>query len=106
MASQPPESGTANLSGSQFPADGHSLSRESLSRQETPSSHATTSSPKRNPDSRVVVIPSMPGEGIMPGDVLPDEKTVISAAKSNPPIAELPLQLGAKHAAQHLGETL
>lgn len=94
MSSQPPESGTAELPGSQLPAADHPLSSQ------------TKRSPKRSTDSRVVVIPSLPGEGVMPGDVLPDERTVISAAKSTPPLAEVPLAMGAKHAAQHLGETL
>lgn len=93
MTSQPPESGTAELSGNQLPVGDH------------PSSLTTKTSPKSPADSRVVVIPSSPGEGIMPGDVLPDEKTVISAAKSITPLSELPIPLG-KHAAHHLGETL
>lgn len=80
MPSHSPESGTAELVGSELPL-------------------------QRQPDSRVVVIPSAPGEGLHPGDVLPDEKTVISAAKLSPP-PESPLLLGVKQASQHLGETL
>lgn len=74
------ESGTADLAGSELPV-------------------------QRQPDSRVVVIPSLPGEGLLPGDVLPDEKTVISAAKTSTPPEGLLLH-GAKQSTQHLGETL
>ena len=80
MPSHSPESGTADLAGSDLPS-------------------------QRQPDSRVVVIPSAPGGGLLPGDVLPDEKTVISAAKSSVP-PEGALLLGAKYSSQHLGETL
>ncbi len=96
MASQPPESGTAELPGNQLPDGDHPSSDGS----------GTRTRKKRPTDSRVVVIPSSPGEGIMPGDVLPDEKTVISAAKSSAPHVELPVPFGGKHAAHHLGETL
>ena len=80
MPSHSPESGTADLTGNDLPL-------------------------QRQPDSRVVVIPSAAGEGLHPGDVLPDEKTVISAAKSSTP-PDVALLLGTKQATQHLGETL
>jgi serine/threonine protein kinase len=69
-------------------------------------SQATEARPAdvRAPDSRVVVIPS--ADGVHPSDVMPDEKTVISAAKQVAPPGEVMLPLGAKRAAQYLGETL
>lgn len=105
MASQPPESGTAELPGNELPVGDHPSSHASALRTRS-ESLTSKSSPKRPADSRVVVIPSTPGEGIMPGDVLPDEKTVISAAKLSAPPSELPMPLGGKHAAHHLGEAL
>jgi predicted Ser/Thr protein kinase len=80
MPSHSPESGTADLAGNDVPM-------------------------QRQPDSRVVVIPSLPGEELYPDDVLPDEKTVISAGKVVPPPPG-PLVPGTKHPSQHLGETL
>lgn len=109
MASQSPESGTAKLPGNQLPASDHPSSHDIIHGSSHPgASHSSGSktTAKRPTDSRVVVIPSNPGEGILPGDVLPDEKTVISAGKSNLPPPELPVAMGGKNAARHLGETL
>ena len=119
MASQPPDSGTAELPGNQLPggsslpddvpgiSSGGSHIFDDLGGH-VPSNSASGSHTaiKRPSDSRVVVIPSMPGAGVMPGDVLPDEKTVISAGKSSSPLAAVPIPQGGKQAAHHLGEAL
>jgi serine/threonine protein kinase len=112
MASQSPESGTAKLLGNQLPVGDHPSSHDIIHGSSHPGaghssgSQTSKTTAKRPSDSRVVVIPSNPGEGILPGDVLPDEKTVISAAKANLPLPELPVAIGGKNAARHLGETL
>ena len=107
MASQPPEpassqteSGTAELMGNQLPVTDHP-SHSSGSQ----TSSSQTTAPQRPADSRVVVVPSLPGEGLLPGDVLPDEKTVISS-KQHAPLPEIPLPAPGKQAAHQLGETL
>ncbi len=80
MANQPPDSGTADLLGTELPGP-------------------------RQPDSRVVVLLGI-GERVSPADVLPDEKTVISVSKSLTPPLDVQLPVGVKQSAQYLGETL
>ncbi|WP_145092463.1 serine/threonine-protein kinase [Anatilimnocola aggregata] len=104
MASHPPDSGTADFPGSKLTGDGSATRDLSTPVLGSQNGGSDIFAP-RQVDSRVVVIPSS-SEGVHPADVLPDEKTVISAAKSLPPPADLIIPAGAKRAAQYLGETL
>lgn len=108
MASHSPDSVTAALSSksaSGKPASGKSdeaaAAAQPLSTTDVPASQVVGG---RLVDSRVVVVPAT--DGISPADIMPDEKTVISAAKQSTPPEQLLLPLGAKRAVQYLGETL
>src|SRR5687768_6397763 len=100
MSSQPPDSGTAEHRGGTFPAEeagiqsGSSAGSLTASRVDLPS----------KTDSQVVIVPGN-GSGAAAVDVHPDDRTVISAAKSAAPPPEIPLG-AAKQSTQHLGLTL
>jgi serine/threonine protein kinase len=106
MASQPPDSAQLKSEAVQ-PSSGMADSGSHPSHSSgSKTSGSKTTARERPTDSRVVVIPSLPGEGVHPGDILPDEKTVISAGKQQALLPEIPLPIGGKNAAHQLGESL
>jgi serine/threonine protein kinase len=105
MTSQPPDSGSAEHTGSALPAEsaGTGAWSSSAGQEASGSRSGSSQTHSRRTDSQVVIVP---GVGTGAAEVHPDDRTVISAAKSSAPLPEIPLDVGTKQAAQYLGQTL